>query len=182
MQLMNAIDEDWREKCSIGPIHRKLTLTDAGLMLGRETILIRPAHGATAAERVSVDCDETCVLALVAAAYGRPVADHTIAKMRRATELGQEGEKALAQFPLAAIGLPDVDEAVAYRLFLAAKTLESGLSPESHESTCLRMGCLDVEWRPELEPEPQAPEAVTLGAADPRRRSRRRSIRLPSPK
>ena len=140
MQLMNAIDEDWREKCSIGPIHRKLTLTDAGLMLGRETILIRPAHGATAAERVSVDCDETCVLALVAAAYGRPVADHTIAKMRRATELGQEGEKALAQFPLAAIGLPDVDEAVAYRLFLAAKTLESGLSPESHESTCLRMG------------------------------------------
>jgi hypothetical protein len=53
MQLMNAIDEDWREKCSIGPIHRKLTLTDAGLMLGRETILIRPAHGATAAEGVS---------------------------------------------------------------------------------------------------------------------------------
>jgi len=103
MQSMNAIDEDWRKKCSTGPIHRKPTLTDTGLMLGRETILARTAHGAIDAAGVSVDSDEARVLAVLAAAYRRPVANHAIAKMRRASELWHEGEKALAQFHLAFI-------------------------------------------------------------------------------
>jgi hypothetical protein len=131
MQRMNIIDEDWREKFPTGPIHRKLTMTDAGLMLGRETILVRPAHGAAAAAELSVDSDAARVLALLCAAYGRPVADHVIAKMRRAAELWREGEKALAQFHLAFIGLPDADEAVVFRLSLAVKLLESGVSPEA---------------------------------------------------
>jgi hypothetical protein len=131
MQRMNAIDEDWREKRSIGPVYRKLTVTDAGLMLGRETILVRTAHGAAAAAVVSVDSDAARVLALLCAAYGRPVADHAIAKMRRAAELWHEGEKALAQFHLAFIDLPDADEAVVFRLSLAVKLHESGVSPEA---------------------------------------------------
>ena len=140
MQSMNAIDEDWRKKCSTGPIHRKPTLTDTGLMLGRETILARTAHGAIDAAGVSVDSDEARVLAVLAAAYRRPVANHAIAKMRRASELWHEGEKALAQFHLAFIDLPDADEDTAYRLFLAMKILESGLSPEA------LMKALGIEW------------------------------------
>jgi hypothetical protein len=54
MQRMNAIDEDWREKRSLGPIYRTLKVTDAGLMLGRETILVRAAHGAADAAGVSI--------------------------------------------------------------------------------------------------------------------------------
>jgi hypothetical protein len=47
--------------------------------------------------------------------------------MRRAAELWQRGEKALTQFRLAFIGLPDADEAVAVRLSLAVKLFESGV-------------------------------------------------------
>jgi hypothetical protein len=53
MQRMNAIDEDWREKRSLGPIYRTLKVTDAALMLGRETI-VRAAHGAADAAGVSI--------------------------------------------------------------------------------------------------------------------------------
>ncbi|MGH6857488.1 MAG: hypothetical protein ACRECP_07600 [Methylocella sp.] len=132
MQHMNDIDADWREKRLSSPIYRKITVTDAGLMLGRETILARPARNAPAATGPFIDDgDESSVLALLAAANGRPIADHAISKMRRAAELWEEGEKALGQIHLAFIGLPDADEAVAYRLYLAAKALGSGLSPET---------------------------------------------------
>ncbi len=67
MQRMNAIDEDWREKRSLGPIYRTLKVTDAGLMLGRETILVRAAHGAADAAGV-LDSDAARVLALLCAA------------------------------------------------------------------------------------------------------------------
>jgi hypothetical protein len=51
--------------------------------------------------------------------------------MRRAAELWHEGEKAVAQFHLAFIGLPDAVETVVFRLSLAVKLLESGVSPEA---------------------------------------------------
>lgn len=106
-------------------------MTDAGLMLGRETIFVHSAHGATGAAGVSVNRGEARVPVLLAAAYGRPIADHAIAKMRRAAELWHEGEEALAQSHLAFIGVPDVDEVVAFRLSLAAKLFQLDVSPDT---------------------------------------------------
>ncbi|MGH6822508.1 MAG: hypothetical protein ACRECP_03530 [Methylocella sp.] len=157
MQPMNDIDEDWREKRLTGPIYRKITLTDAGLMLGREIIHARPAWSAPAATGPFIDDgDKPRILALLAAAYGQPIADHAIAKMRRAAALWEEGEKALAQIHLAFIGLPDADEAVAYRLFLALKTFDSGLSPETlMKALGFERTALDVEkYNPD---EPRVP-------------------------
>jgi hypothetical protein len=131
MQPMNAIDEHKREKSPTGRFHRKITATDAGVVLGRETILVRPTKRVPAGRGFVGEADETRVLSLLATAYGRPVANHAIAKIQRASQLWHQGEKAVAQFHLAFIGLPDADEAVAYRLSLAAKILESGHSPEA---------------------------------------------------
>jgi hypothetical protein len=132
MQSLAAIEKVWREKSRTGPFHRKVTVTDTGLMLGREIILASPAGGAPAEAGFSVyNGDESRVLALLTAAYGCPVGDHIFTKMRRASELWHRGEKALAQIHLAFADLPDADEAVAYRLFLAVKILDSGHSPES---------------------------------------------------
>jgi hypothetical protein len=129
---MNAIDAHWHEKSRTGRFHPKITVTDAGVVLGRETIPAHPTKGLPAGLGGFIgETDENRIVALLAAAYGRPVANHAISKMRRASQLWHQGEKALAQFHLAFIDLPDADEAVAYRLFLALKVLESGHSPEA---------------------------------------------------
>jgi hypothetical protein len=46
-----------------------------------------------------------------------------------AGEIWRAGDKALAQIRLAFLGLPKIDEADAYRLFLAGTALEKGLDP-----------------------------------------------------
>ncbi len=61
--------------------------------------------------------------------FAAPVAPHVVEKIRRAGEFWRAGEKALAQIHLAFLGLPKIDEADAYRLFLAGTALEKGVSP-----------------------------------------------------
>jgi hypothetical protein len=88
MQPINAIEEVWRGKRRTGPFHCRVTMTDTGLMLGREIILARPTADASAPRRHFInEGDETRVLALLTAAFGRPVANHAISKMRRASQL-----------------------------------------------------------------------------------------------
>jgi len=131
MRRVNDVDEDWRRKQALSTVHRSLTMTDAGLILGRETILPIAMAGAAGVSSLSVD-DEANARAMLTVAYERrPVPKRTVAQMRRAVDLWRQGEKALAQLHLAFIGLPDVDECVAYRLLLAKKALEAGVSPEA---------------------------------------------------
>jgi hypothetical protein len=63
------------------------------------------------------------------ATFAATVAPHVVEKIRRAGEIWSSGEKALAQIHLAFLGLPKIDEADAYRLFLAGTALEKGASP-----------------------------------------------------
>ncbi|MGH6839986.1 MAG: hypothetical protein ACREDT_14555, partial [Methylocella sp.] len=72
---------------------------------------------------------EPRALALLATAYERPVEAHVLWKMRRACDLWNEGEKALAHIHLAYARLPPCDEERALRLFVADELIEIGVTP-----------------------------------------------------
>jgi hypothetical protein len=69
------------------------------------------------------------VSSLLATAFEQPFEPFVLAKIGRACELWNEGEKALAHIHLAHAGLPPCDEARALRLFVADELLESGATP-----------------------------------------------------
>ncbi|MBO0732943.1 MAG: hypothetical protein J2P49_01200, partial [Methylocapsa sp.] len=94
------------------------------------TVLPKIARDKRGATRVALD-DEPCVLALLATALERPVEPYLLAKIRRACELWNEGEKALAHIHLAHAGLPICDEERALRLFAADEILESGVTQQA---------------------------------------------------
>jgi hypothetical protein len=66
---------------------------------------------------------------LLTAAYGKPIAEAVVEKLRHAGKSWCAGQKMLARLHLALIGLPMIDETGAYRLFLADMALEKSLSP-----------------------------------------------------
>jgi hypothetical protein len=68
-------------------------------------------------------------MALIATAFERPVGPFVVAKISRACELWNEGEKALAHIHLAHAGLPPCGEGEALRLFAADELLQSGVTP-----------------------------------------------------
>jgi hypothetical protein len=106
-----------------------MTFTQAGLALGRGTILAEFERKGRVAGGLALDGKEARLLSLLTAAFAAPVAPHVVEKIRRAGEFWRGGEKALAQIHLALMGLPKIDEADAYRLFLAGTALEKGLDP-----------------------------------------------------
>ena len=69
------------------------------------------------------------MISLLSAAHGRVIGKSTLEKIRRACGIWIGGEACLAQIHLAFIDLPKVDETAAYRLFLANKVFEKGVSP-----------------------------------------------------
>ncbi|MGH6857355.1 MAG: hypothetical protein ACRECP_06885, partial [Methylocella sp.] len=78
---------------------------------------------------LALDGNEARILSLLTAAYGKCIPEGVVEKIRRAGEFWCAGEKTLAQIHLAFIGLPQIDEADAYRLFLAEVALEKGVEP-----------------------------------------------------
>lgn len=134
MQNIEVFDRDWRDKGLGRTFHRAMTFTQAGLVLGRGAVLAAFAKegvgkGWRGNGRLALEGHEARVLSLLTAAYGEPLAGGIIEKIRRAGEFWCAGDKALAQLHLAFIGLPGIDEADAYRLFLAGTALKKGVSP-----------------------------------------------------
>jgi hypothetical protein len=110
-------------------IHPRMEISGDGLMLGAGTILAKTALDSRGA-RLTLD-DEPRAMALLSTACKQSVGPFAVAKMRRACELWNEGEQALAYIHLAHIGLPPCDEDRALRLFVADELLESGVTPQA---------------------------------------------------
>ena len=145
MQNTDAFERDWHDRGLGCPLHREMTFTQAGLVLGRGTLLAEfekkgPAHG------LAFDGKEARIFSLLTAAYREPLAGGAIEKICRAGEFWHAGEKALAQIHLAFMGLPKIDEADAYRLFLAGTALEKGVSPSDlMKALGFRRAARDIE-------------------------------------
>jgi hypothetical protein len=120
---------------------RSLAFTDAGLVLGAGTLVAPIRRNDTDA---TLDLSgEDRILALLSAVYSAPVNPALLGKLRRAAELWVQGDKCLAQIHLEHLRLPKLEtEEQAFRLFLADRLIESGLSPhglcKALGSTCPR--------------------------------------------
>jgi hypothetical protein len=117
-----------------GPFYPAMTFTAAGLALGRGTLLAafakdKPKKGQQPAGQVFRDGDEARALSLLAAAYGKPLAESGVQIIRLAGRSYRSGQKMLARFYLSLIGLPGIGEMAAYRLFRAERLLEKGACP-----------------------------------------------------
>ncbi|MGI8570069.1 MAG: hypothetical protein ACR2KT_13910 [Methylocella sp.] len=129
MQDTDVLNRHWRDDGLSRPLHRAMAFTQAGLVLGRGTLLAEFEKQRLAPRGLALDGNEARVVSLLTAAHGEPVAEAVIEKIRRAAEFWCADEKTLAQIHFAFIGLPTIDEMGAYRLFLAETTLEKGLDP-----------------------------------------------------
>ena len=105
MQNTGALEQDWRDRGLGRPLHREMTFTQAGLALGRGTILAEFERKGRAVGGLALDGTEARLLSLLMAAYREPLAGGVIEKIRRAGEIWRAGDKALAQIHLAFLGL-----------------------------------------------------------------------------
>ena len=76
-----------------------------------------------------LDGQEERILTLLAVAYRGDVPGAALGMFRRVSKHWQRGDKCLAPIHLAQSGLPEIDEDAAYRLSLAAKLIDAGMTP-----------------------------------------------------
>lgn len=88
-----------------GRLFSRLEITDQGFMLGAGSVLAKMGTDERGRPCLVLD-DEPRVNALLAASLGRPPEAYGLEKMRRAAELWNAGEKALAHIHLAFARLP----------------------------------------------------------------------------
>jgi hypothetical protein len=81
-----------------GHLHSRLEITSRGFVLGAETVLAKTGKDARGRPCLAPG-SEARVKALLAAALGQPPEPYVLEKMRRAAELWNAGEKAVAHFP-----------------------------------------------------------------------------------
>ncbi|MGB6177395.1 MAG: hypothetical protein WBF43_13915, partial [Methylocella sp.] len=127
MEHVQELLQKWDDRARAR--YPRMEISGEGLMLGAGTVLAGMARDERGRPRLALD-DEPRAFALLATAYGRPVEPYVLAKMHRAAELWNEGEKALAHIHLAFARLPPCDgEDQMLRLFLAEKCLAAGVTP-----------------------------------------------------
>ncbi|MGH6839211.1 MAG: hypothetical protein ACREDT_10525 [Methylocella sp.] len=105
-------------------VRHEMTVTEQGLLLGDGTLLAKMEG-----DGLCLEGEEERILTLLAVAYGRNIPAATLGSFRRASKHWQSGDKCLAAIHLAQNGLGKLDAAGAYRLSLAAKLIEVGMTP-----------------------------------------------------
>jgi hypothetical protein len=105
-------------------LYERMEITGEGLMLGAGTVLAGMAKDERGRPCLALD-DEPRVMALLVTAYEQPIEPYIVAKLRRACELWNVGERALAHIHLAHSNLPTWDEKRALCLFVADELLEA---------------------------------------------------------
>jgi hypothetical protein len=135
--------QKWYERVGNGHLHPRMEITGVGLMLGAGTILAKMTRDGRDAPRLALD-NEPRAMALLATAYEQPIAPYVLTKVRRACELWNAGEKALAHIHLAHAKLPQCDEERALRLFVADELLEAVTPAALMKAQGLDLAPLDV--------------------------------------
>jgi hypothetical protein len=104
--------------------YRQMTVTEQGLVLGAGILLAKMGE-----DGLCLDGEEERILTLLAIAYRGDVPGAKMGIFRRVSKHWQGGDKCLAAILLAQSGLPEIDEDVAYRLSLAARLIDAGVTP-----------------------------------------------------
>lgn len=129
--LISERQRSWLEQRRTGLAHPVMHFVEDRLELGAGTILARMAGDPWHGRGLDLDGREARILALLAAAYRRPISPGALDHLRRAGREWGRGEASLAQIHLAFTGLPRLSdpEDAAYRLFLAQGLMDDGVAP-----------------------------------------------------
>lgn len=112
------------------PLEPLAAITDAGLVLGAGTQLVRMEVDQSAQTELALAHDEARLFALLEVAFRRPASPNILRHIENASLHWGRGEKALANIHLAFARLPRLeDEVDAWCLHLAASMLDDGYSP-----------------------------------------------------
>ena len=98
MQNTDAFERDWRDRWLGGPLHREMAFAQAGLVLGRGTLLAEFGKEGLAARGLAFDGEEARLLSPLTDVFAAPAAPNLVEKIRRAGEYWRAGDNALAQF------------------------------------------------------------------------------------
>ncbi len=144
LAFAQQVDSTWPARLRAKPLAAVLTLSTEGLVLGVGTVLV----AATTPRRLgSLRAQESRVLALLAVAYGKPIAPSVLGNIARAAKAWREGDDCLAHIHLAHTGLHPLNDvrAAAHRLFLADGALRAGASSRDVlEALHLDVGYIDA--------------------------------------
>jgi hypothetical protein len=87
MTSPDALRAEWNNRVMLGPVHRVMTITEDGLVLGGGTVLVRIDRSAGPTTSLVLDePSEERLLALLTAACGRPVERRVLGNIRRASQ------------------------------------------------------------------------------------------------
>ncbi|MGH6852486.1 MAG: hypothetical protein ACREDJ_04660 [Methylocella sp.] len=128
MQQRQELLQKWDER--VARLHPRMEITGEVLTLGAGTVLAAMARDGRGAPRIAQD-DEPRAMALLATAYERPVGAYVLGRLRRACDLWNDGEKAIAHIHLAHAGLPPCGTDQALRFFVAEELIDAGVTPET---------------------------------------------------
>lgn len=124
--------EQFERRLWFRPISHAVEINEDGLVLGAGTVLARMNRDPSGAQVLAFDEDRPRLSALLAAAYCRSPPSDLPTHLESAARFWKSGDKALANIRLAFARLPRLDDrAGAYRLFLAERLLDEGLSPDA---------------------------------------------------
>ena len=127
-----ATAEQFERRLWFRPLSNAVEINEDGLVLSAGTVLARMNRDPSGAQVLAFDEDRPRLSALLAAAYCRSPPLDLPAHLESAARFWKNGDKALANIRLAFARLPRLDDRDgAYRLFLAEKLLDEGLSPDA---------------------------------------------------
>jgi hypothetical protein len=130
MRPFNELKKRWDDDVGHRPYRFAIVMTDAGLVLGADTILARMGMTRSGAKSLAIDADRERLFALLGVAYWCRIPRDIVKNFENAAEQWQRGEKVLAQIHLAFARLPRLENAIdVYRLYLAGSLLDDGLPP-----------------------------------------------------
>lgn len=124
MTSMETLENGWRQR-SGAIFHAKPIVSDAGILFGVGTVLVRKAGG-----RFDFASDAERAIGLLSIAKRGPAGPRFLHHFRAAGLAWTRGEKALAQFHLAYAKIAPLESREdAKRLFLAEALIEAGVPP-----------------------------------------------------
>ncbi|MGP0059855.1 MAG: hypothetical protein ACLPID_11280 [Beijerinckiaceae bacterium] len=130
MRPFNELKKRWDDDAGRRPYRFAIVMTDAGLVLGADTILARMGVTRSGEKSLAIDADRERSFALLGVAYWCRIPRDIVKNFENAAEQWRRGEKVLAQIHLAFARLPRLENAIdVYRLYLAGSLLDEGLPP-----------------------------------------------------
>jgi hypothetical protein len=129
--LADALSKRWDARSSGAPLHRQMAFDGDELVLGAGTKLAAAGDESWRAKADEPPTGDARIVALLSAAYRRPIELSALAHIRCALVRRQQGEMALALTHLALTGLPGLanPKEDARRLFMADGLMKAGVAP-----------------------------------------------------